>query len=208
MATLKANAQLQAELKNALLQLKKQPLNSPQVTPPPRRAAASPPVSTSSTSASAGKSKGVNKKVPDTGDSSDGEEDNPSEEARLHRLRRVCERKPSGRLNVPEHIHLQWLKGDRTTRLKMLDVLESASWNKDLMVLWCVLEILMKSYEYNEQFLMCLYHYSLTTWYPTVLGGICEDDCLPLQAEEDSKAGKDQTWLVYPGRHEGNLEVV
>ena len=44
--------------------------------------------------------------------------------------------------------------------------------------------------------------------YTTVLGGICEDDCLPLQAEEDTQAGKDQTWLVYTGRHEGYPEVV
>ena len=137
MDTLEANEKLQAELREALVQLKKQPMNSPQVTPPSKRKAATP---TTSTSASSGKSKAkdVNKKTPNTEGSSD-EEDNPTEEARLHRLRRVCERKPSGRLNVPEHIHVQWAQGDRTTRLKMLDVLETASWNKDLMVLQYVL---------------------------------------------------------------------
>ena len=158
MATLKANAQLQAELKDALLQLKKQPLNSPQTTPPARRAAPTPSTSTSESSGKPKEPKVVKKKVPQTDDGSDGE-DNPSEEARLHRLRRVCERKPSGRLNVPEHIHLQWLQGDRTTRLKMLDVLETASWNKNLMVLRCIVEILLKLFEHNKRFLICKCHY-------------------------------------------------
>ena len=35
----------------------------------------------------------------------------PSEGAKMLRLRRLCERKPSGRLNVPLHIHEQWKQG-------------------------------------------------------------------------------------------------
>ena len=33
------------------------------------------------------------------------------EVARKHRLRRICERKPSGKLNVPLAIHEAWRRG-------------------------------------------------------------------------------------------------
>ena len=43
------------------------------------------------------------------------------QEAAKNRLRRICERKPSGRIYVPENIHQQWLTGDRDELLKELE---------------------------------------------------------------------------------------
>ena len=43
------------------------------------------------------------------------------QEAKKQRLRRICERKPSGRINVPQEIHEQWLKGDRDGLLQHLE---------------------------------------------------------------------------------------
>ena len=49
------------------------------------------------------------------------------QEAKKHRLRRICERKPSGRLHVPEEIHQQWLTGDRDALMNML---AQTGWDK------------------------------------------------------------------------------
>lgn len=54
-----------------------------------------------------------------------------TEGARLQRLRRLCERKPSGRINVPEAIHLRWLNGGKHEREALIDELEKSGWDKD-----------------------------------------------------------------------------
>ena len=54
-----------------------------------------------------------------------------SEAARNARLRRVCERKPSGKLLVPEDIHLKWKNNCGRDRDDLLDALESCQWDKD-----------------------------------------------------------------------------
>lgn len=46
-------------------------------------------------------------------------------------LRRVCERKPSGKLKVPESIHLKWKNGSRAERNELLQVLEESEWDQD-----------------------------------------------------------------------------
>ena len=50
--------------------------------------------------------------------------------AKKHRLRRLCERKPSGKLNVPEAIHLAWKRGG-TEADDLLKLLEASDWDKD-----------------------------------------------------------------------------
>ena len=55
----------------------------------------------------------------------------PSDAAKQAKLRRVCERKPSGKLKVSEAIHLKWKNGSRAERDEMLEVLEEAEWDKD-----------------------------------------------------------------------------
>lgn len=51
--------------------------------------------------------------------------------ARLGRLRRLCEIKPSGRCNVPDNVHKMWKHGSKQDREAMMDELESAGWSKD-----------------------------------------------------------------------------
>ena len=46
------------------------------------------------------------------------------------RLRRLCERKPSGKCHVTEEVHQQWLRGG-ASRKKLLKELESVDFNKD-----------------------------------------------------------------------------
>ena len=53
----------------------------------------------------------------------------PWQAAADNRLRRLCERKPSGKLNVPEQIHAEWAKGGEP-RKKLLDQLRQADWKK------------------------------------------------------------------------------
>lgn len=110
------------------------------VTPSPRHAAPSPAGSTPPKSIHPSKAM-KSKQCPKTSkracpgdDAGSQEESQPTLEARWRRLRRVCERKPSGRCRVPEHVHLKWLQGDLSTRKQMLETLETAQWDKD----WCV----------------------------------------------------------------------
>ena len=58
---------------------------------------------------------------------------NPSEEARDARLRRVCERKPTGRCHVPAEIHEMWASGGQAVRKELLQMLEESGWNKDFL---------------------------------------------------------------------------
>ena len=54
-----------------------------------------------------------------------------TEAAQQARLRRICERKPSGRMHVPEHIHQRWKNGTKADRAELLEQLEEANWDKD-----------------------------------------------------------------------------
>lgn len=142
--SLKANEDLRKELQAIRDQLAKRPSpthGDSKVTPSPRHPAPSPSSSTPPKESNPRKVEKT-KKDPKTSkraspaDDDDGSEDEPQPtlEARLHRLRRVCERKPSGRCHVPESVHLNWVQGDLSTRKQMLETLEAASWDKD----WCV----------------------------------------------------------------------
>lgn len=63
----------------------------------------------------------------DSGSDGEGE---PSHAAKLGRLRRLCERKPSGKLKVPKEIHDRWVaKGH--LRDELLRELEKADWGED-----------------------------------------------------------------------------
>lgn len=60
----------------------------------------------------------------------EGDAEELSEAAKEARLRRVCERKPSGKLHVPLEVHQQWLnKG--AGRDALLELLEKCNWKKD-----------------------------------------------------------------------------
>ena len=54
-----------------------------------------------------------------------------SEAAKRARLRRLCERKPSGRIFVPEEVHTKWKNANSDERDAMVEVLEANNWSKD-----------------------------------------------------------------------------
>ena len=60
-----------------------------------------------------------------------------SEAAKKQRLRRVCQRKPSGKLGVPEKVHVMWKEGG-SKRDELQELLESAGWDKDRMCCQCL----------------------------------------------------------------------
>lgn len=55
-----------------------------------------------------------------------------TEAAKLNRLRRLCEVKPSGRCNVPVAVHEKWAKSTREEKEAMIEQLEKAHWSKDI----------------------------------------------------------------------------
>lgn len=60
----------------------------------------------------------------------EGPGEEPTEAAKNNRLRRLCEKKPSGRMNVPAEINEIWARGG-DERLNLRDQLESCGWDKD-----------------------------------------------------------------------------
>ena len=65
---------------------------------------------------------------PDAAESDD--EGELTQGAKLGRLRRLCERKPSGKLNVPLEVHQKWLEKGRA-RDELLEQFEESEWNPD-----------------------------------------------------------------------------
>ena len=106
----------------------KESKGSSSTTPPATRRAPTP--------ASKQKARPNQEPEPETGDrdggsddASDGNQD-LSEAAKRNRLRRLCEKKPSGKRNVPEEIGLKWEKKGRD-RDELLEALEAANFEKD-----------------------------------------------------------------------------
>ena len=54
-----------------------------------------------------------------------------TEGAKMNRLRRLCEVKPSGRCNVPQAIHERWAKSTKDEKEAMIEELEQVGWSKD-----------------------------------------------------------------------------
>lgn len=53
-----------------------------------------------------------------------------TEAAKLNRLRRLCEKKPSGRCNVPPEVHDRW-KNHIDQRAAVIEELDRCNWSKD-----------------------------------------------------------------------------
>ena len=49
--------------------------------------------------------------------------------AKENRLRRLCEQKPSGKINVPREVHARWAQGGEVRKALLAD-LEAAEWKK------------------------------------------------------------------------------
>ena len=54
-----------------------------------------------------------------------------TEGAKLARLRRICELKPSGKCAAGLEVHERWKKADKAEREAMVEELEKANWSKD-----------------------------------------------------------------------------
>ncbi len=133
---------MQAQLEEMSKQMEKEKRkqNTSQTTPSPKQPAPSPASSAPSVAAAKPKPKPApSASLQDPSDSeSDIAEGASGEEgastltvgARNNRLRRICERKPSNKLNVPLKIHEQWKKGGHA-REELMDHLEAAGWDKD-----------------------------------------------------------------------------
>ncbi len=72
--------------------------------------------------------------VTESGSDRDGE---LSHAAKQQRLRRLCERKGSGKLMVPEEIHQLWAKGGHT-RNELMRMLEDSGYDKEGCINVCV----------------------------------------------------------------------
>lgn len=105
---------MQAELE--ALKKKKPPR-----TPPPRIPKPSPSEPTTSRSSK-------HDELPD--ESGDEEVEGLTEGAKNNRLRRICERKPSGKCAVSDAIHEQWKAGGHK-RQALMDILAESNWDKD-----------------------------------------------------------------------------
>lgn len=53
-----------------------------------------------------------------------------SEAAKMARLRRICERKPSGKIRCDQELHDKWKNGSKEDREGLLELLESCNWDK------------------------------------------------------------------------------
>ena len=63
-------------------------------------------------------------------ESGDDEVEGLTEGAKNNRLRRICERKPSGKCAVPDTIHEQWKAGGHKCQA-LMDILAESKWDKD-----------------------------------------------------------------------------
>lgn len=99
-------------------------------TPPPKVAAPSP-MKNRVTSPG---SPGPPPKPPAGVDGNDVPPPPKSEGAKLARLRRLCDLKPSGKCSVPTEVHERWKRGDKQEREAMVEEFEKANWSKELPV--------------------------------------------------------------------------
>ncbi|CAK8993376.1 Uncharacterized protein SCF082_LOCUS3479 [Durusdinium trenchii] len=75
--------------------------------------------------AAAAKTKAAAPAAPST------ESEDLSHAAKMAKLRRMCERKPSGKIKVPDDVHKRWVANEGDDREKMLELLEDSNWDKD-----------------------------------------------------------------------------
>lgn len=111
---MQANKEMQEQMKMLMAMVRDKPNKDALKTPPPKRKAVSTPEPASDASG--------------TEDLSEQDNDAPTEQAKRHRL---CERKPSKKIQVPQEIHEQWAAGGQG-REDLMQMLEEAEFNKAL----------------------------------------------------------------------------
>lgn len=125
--------QAQLEEMGKRLDLEKTTKKKPTVGKTPKNSRPSPSTTAASKSSKPSCEGGNDESEPDMSQGSgseSGEDGNLSLAAKKNRLRRLCERKPSGKIQVPESIHEMWLKAGHS-RDQLLEELENANWDKD-----------------------------------------------------------------------------
>lgn len=128
--SMKANEQMQKQMEQMQSSIAKASSSKATFTPPPRVAAPSP-----ADRPKAPQEPGKPPQLPPGVRAPGALEFRPAppgtEGAKLARLRRLCERKPSGKLAVPESVHLRWKQADKAERECMIEEFEKAHWSKD-----------------------------------------------------------------------------
>lgn len=130
-----ANRRMQADLEAMQKEMDRNKGKSstpkPAATPAPKHPAPSPASSTTSAPKAAPKGKpAASEPASDSESDGGGEPAELSYGAKMGRLRRLCERKTSGKLNVPEEIHQRWAQKGRS-RDELLEEFENCNFNKD-----------------------------------------------------------------------------
>ena len=102
-----------------------------QQTTPSARTKVSPPDSAPKGSQPPSKKRKARKAEPSSDEGEDADvEPEPSQEAKLQRLRRLCEVKGSGKCHVTPEIHSQWKRGG-ADRDKLLEALVLSNYKKE-----------------------------------------------------------------------------
>lgn len=105
--------------------------NSSFKTPPPTIKAPTPGKATANTAPCNVQTKLDKRLKQDEIDKTQGKNAPGTEAAKLARLRRLCEKKPSGKCHVPEALHKRWLHGTTQEREALVEELEAAHWSKE-----------------------------------------------------------------------------
>lgn len=136
MFSLKANRKMQAEMEK--LRQEKAPSPNAYKTPPPRVQAPSPPKSRSQNTPERARSPAKSAVTAASAPNASSRvvpppEHGPpvTEAAKMQRLRRICERKASGKRLVSEELHKKWKDGSKQDREALCDELERCGWSKE-----------------------------------------------------------------------------
>ncbi len=111
--------------------------------------------------------------------------------ARAARLRRVCERKPTGKLNCPEWLHDMWK--NTANRNSLTEKLEASNWDKDRSTVFCLTSIMLFWVTFTYKTLTL---HSVHRIFNPSSGGIRERNDRPAWASQSKEVG-DHERLVF-----------
>lgn len=145
--------------------------------------------------AAAAKTKAAAPAAPST------ESEDLSHAAKMAKLRRMCERKPSGKIKVPDDVHKRWVANEGDDREKMLELLEDSNWDKD----WFGFIIIMIIILHHLYVCACMHPVVFTETF--IIGCLREKD--PEVCGQDKQAHQEkEAGMVYRGGHGPSIELV
>lgn len=126
-----------------------------------------------------------------------------TEGAKMNRLRRLCEKKPSGKCRVPDAVHERWRKATKEEKEAMIEELEAANWSQD---------------RYNRIAIATSTTMSLHDLYSNIITHKVLDPllfagtlCVPHHQEdvpEENAATKAKAGVVHEGENAEDIELV